>query len=118
VSYLLESVPIRNPHEFDESNSTQYAQHRTLDGSIGRDYFGDNKRIWRLNYNSTKKTDYDTIKALYDSYLSSGTALTWEITETNYTISETNVHVDLQSRGFSIKGEDYISDFTLVLTEA
>jgi len=28
------------------------------------------------------------------------------------------VHIDLQERGFGVKGTDYISDFTLVLTEA
>ena len=101
-----------------ESNSTQVAVQRTLSGAINRDYFGSNKRVWELTYSNTKKTDYDTIKTIYDLYLSTGTTRTWQITEPNYTISLTNVHVDLLQRGFSVKGSSYISDFTLVLTEA
>lgn len=118
MSWVLSGTNIRAPHEFDESNSTQVAQNRALDGSINRDHFGSNKRVWTLEYRNTNKTDYDAIKTIYDSYLSTGNVKTWEVTETNYTISETNVHVDLLLRSFSIRGEDYLSDFTLILTEA
>lgn len=118
MSYLLDSTTIRAPHTFTESNSTQMAQHRTLDGSVSRDYLGDNKRVWVLDYNNTNKTDYDVIKAIYDSYLTNATAKTWQVTETNYTIAQTSVHIDLVQRGFNIRGTDYLSDFSLVLTEA
>ena len=118
MSWLLNGSSIRSPHQFDESNDTQAAQNRTLDGSINRDYFGSNKRVWVLDYQNTKKADYDTIKAIYTSYLSDAVAKTWQVTESNYTISETTVHVDLKERGFSVRGTDYISDFTLILTEA
>lgn len=118
MSYLLASTTIRAPQEFEEQNSTQFAQHRTLDGSIRRDFFGDNKRVWRLAYRNTKKVDYDTINGIYQSYLSTNSAQTWSVTETNYAVSATTVHVDLQERGFSVRGTDYISDFDLILTEA
>lgn len=117
MAYLLSSTTIRRPTELDENNSTQMAQNRTLDGSVTRDYFGDNKRVWTLNYENVNATDYSTIRTIYDTYLSSGTPVTWEVTETNYTISSTNVHVDLQERGFRVKGTDYLSNFTLILTE-
>lgn len=115
--YILDGSTIRRPSQISETNNTQVAQNRTLDGSYTRDYFGTNKRIWVLDFTTVKKADYDVIKAIYDSYLSTGTAKTWEVTETNYTISEVNVHVDLEERGFTIKGTDYLSDFTLTLTE-
>ena len=115
--YILNGSIIRRPSQFTETNNTQVAQNRTLDGTYTRDYFGNNKRIWVLNFTTVKKSDYDVIKAIYDSYLSTGIAKTWEVTETNYTISEVNVHIDLQERGFTIKGTDYLSDFTLTLTE-
>ncbi len=118
MAYVLAGSNIRAPFELEERNSTQMAQHRSLDGSIRRDYFGSNKRVWLLSYRNTKKADYDTIKTIYDSYLSTNAAQTWQVTETNYTISATTVHVDLQERGFSVRGESYISDFDLVLTEA
>lgn len=117
MAYVLSGSEIRRPSEFEESNSTQMAQNRTLAGDVTRDYFGSNKRVWRLSYENTKKSDYDTIKTIYDSYLSTGSAKTWAVTETNYTVSQTSVHVDLVERGFSVKGTDYISDFDLILTE-
>lgn len=100
-----------------ERNSTQYAVQRTLSGSVNRDYFGSNKRVWDLQYDVVKKADYDTIKAIYDSYLSTNVSKTWEVTETNYTISQTRVHVDLEERGFTVRGTDYLCSFTLILTE-
>lgn len=118
MAYLLDSTEIKNPNTLEVENSTQYAQQRTLQGSIGRDYFGDNKRVWKLEYSNKQKTDFDTINNIYQTYLSSGTAVTWEITETNYTVSETTVHLNLDARSFSVGGADYISDFTLILTEA
>lgn len=118
MSYILNNTTIRNPHTIDETNSTQVVQMRTLDGTISRDYFGNNKRVWTLDYNNVNKTDYDIINAIYQVYLSNAIALSWSVTETNYTVSSTNVHVDLITRKFSVKGEDYISDFTLILTEA
>ena len=118
MAYLLGGSQIRAPHELSEANSTQVAQNRTLSGSITRDYFGTNKRVWKLEYRNVMPTDYNTIKATYTSYLTNALAKTWEITETNYTVAQTSVHLDLVERGFSVRGNDYLSDFTLILTEA
>lgn len=118
MSYLLASTPIRAPHDLEESNSTQYAQQRTLSGAVNRDFFGSNKRVWRLSYENTKKADYNTINTIYQSYLSTGTAQAWQVTETNYTVTATTVHVSLEVRDFGVQGEDYISNFDLILVEA
>lgn len=118
MAFVLDGVSIRSPHEIEEKNSTQIAQHRTLSGSYRRDIFGSNKRLWVLSYRNTNKTAYDVIKAIYDDYLDTNTTKTWAITETNYPVSETSVHVDLLERGFSIQGNDYLSDFDLILQEA
>lgn len=96
----------------------QYAQNKTLDGSVHRDYFGSLKRIWTLSFKNVNKTDYDVIRAIYNTYLSTATAVAWQVTETNYTIPATTVHLNLDNRGFSTKGTDYLSDFSLILTEA
>ena len=117
MAYLLDGSNIRAPYEIEETNSTQFAQQRTLKGIIGRDFFGLNKRIWRMTYKNTKKTDYDIIYAIYASYLSTATGKSFESTETNYIIASTTVHIDLLQRGFSIRGSDYLSDFELILTE-
>lgn len=118
MAYILDATTIRNPREINETNDTQVAMQRTLSGAINRDYFGSNKRIWELRYVNAKKTDFDTIDTIYRSYLSTGTTKVFQVTETNYTISAVNVHVDLLERGFTIRGMDYLSDFSLILTEA
>ncbi len=118
MSYLLAGSSLRNPQQITETTSVQVAQQRTLSGAINRDYFGSKKRIWVLEYRNTKKADYDTIKTIYDTHLTSGAAQTWSSTEANYTIAATSVHVDLLVRKFTTSGTDYISDFTLTLTEA
>jgi hypothetical protein len=118
MAFLLSSTTIKRPNSMEESNSTQQAENRTLSGSVSRDQFGSNKRIWELEYENCNKTDYDTIKTIYDSYLSTGSTKTWQVTETNYTIAQTNVHVDLLVREFKVQGSSFISDFTLTLREA
>lgn len=118
MGYLLDGQTIRAPYDLREENSTQVAQNRTLNGDINRDYFGTNKRRWILTYRNTKKADYDTIKAIHSSYLSTGTTKTFEVTETNYDVDSVSCHVDIEERVFTVRGESYISDFTLVLTEA
>jgi hypothetical protein len=118
MSYVLASTTIKSPQSLDETNSTMVAQHRTLDGTVTRDYFGTNKRVWSLSYRNTKKADYDTINTIYQAYLLDEVPKSWSVTETNYTISATTVHIDLLVRSFSVRGDSYISDFDLILTEA
>lgn len=118
MAYLLDGTEIARPTEFRESNSTQVAQQRTLSGAITRDHFGSNKKVWVMSFRNKKVLDYDTINTIYQSYLSTGDTKTWQITEANYTVASTNVHVDLLLRQFTVKGSDYLSDFDLILTEA
>lgn len=116
--YILNGTSIRPPTSFDESNSTQMAQQRTLSGAINRDFFGSNKRVWTLNYENAQLSEFTTINTLYTNYLATANAISWQVTETNYTVASTNVHVDLQQRAFRVRGSDYLSNFSLILTEA
>lgn len=118
MAYILSATTIRNPHELNERNRTQLAQHQALDGTVRRDYYGDNKRVWELSYRNTKKADYDEINTIYQAYLATAVPVAWQVTETNYTVSATTVHIDLIERDFSVRGTDYISNFDLILTEA
>ncbi len=119
MAFTLNGTAIKAPQSIAETvDNIQYAQQRTLSGAVNRDYFGSNKRVWKLSYTNIQKTYYDVIKSIYDTYTSTGTAVTWVSTETNYAISSTTVHINIDTRGFSVGGEDYISSFTLILTEA
>ena len=118
MAFLLASQSIKGPQSIEESNSTQVAQQRTLAGSVGRDYFGSNKRIWSLEYKNVNPTAFTTIQAIYNTYRTTGATQTWQVTETNYTVASTLVHVDVLVRQFNVRGSSYISDFTIILTEA
>lgn len=118
MAYTLSGTDLRAPTNFSEQQDSLMAQQRTLDGNKHRDYFGTLKRIWVLNYDNVNATDYATIYTLFQSYISADTPLTWQVTESNYIVSATTVHVDLRERQFNVKGSDYLSSFTLVLTEA
>lgn len=118
MAYLLDSTTIRNPINIQEQTVDQYAEQKALSGSVNRDYFGSTKRIWIFDYANTKPVDYTTIKTIVDSYKSTGATKTFESTETNYTVSSTLVHLDVVKRQFSVRGTTYISDFTLIMTEA
>lgn len=118
MSYTLNGSNIANPHRMSVGNSTQYAQQRTLSGNITRDHFGSNKQVWKLSYRNAQSSEFTTINAIYQTYLSTSSPVTWEVSETNYTVSSTNVHMDIAERGFSVQGTDYLSDFDVILTEA
>ena len=117
MSYILDSTTIRNPNNIEEQIIDQYAEQKALSGAVGRDYFGSTKRRWFFDYANTKPSDYTTIKTIVDDYKSDAVAKTFQSTESNYTIAQTTVHLDLTRRTFNVKGTSYISDFTLVLTE-
>jgi hypothetical protein len=116
--FLLNGTAIKGSQSIEEDNSTQVAQQRTLGGSVNRDFFGSNKRIWSMDYTNVNPTAFTVINTIYQNYLTTGTTVTWQVTEANYTIASTLVHVDLLIRKFNVRGSSYISDFTLILTEA
>lgn len=118
MAYLLSATTLRRPNAMTEDNSTQVTEVRTLSGAVNRDYFGSRKRRWQLDYQNLEKADYDTINTIYLAYIASGSPVAFQCTETNYAVASTNVHVDLLSRGFTVRGSNYLSDFTLILTEA
>lgn len=118
MSYILDGTTIRTPMNIEEQTVDQFAQQKPLSGNVARDYFGDTKRIWALDFTNTQGSEYQTIKTIVDAYKSTNTLKSFESTETNYTIASTLCHLDLTRRSFSVGGTDYISDFTLVITEA
>lgn len=118
MAVILNGVTIKAPQSMTEENDTQTVQNRVLTGSRTRDQFGSNKRVWILEYQNIQKADYDTINTQYQAYLSTGTVVTFESTETNYTVASTSVHVDLLERSFDVGGSGYLSSFKLTLTEA
>lgn len=118
MAYILNGSTIKRPNSMTENNSTQVAQNRVLSGNIARDFFGSNKRVWKLSYENINTTDFALLNTIYQAYLLAGNAVTWQVTEGAYPVSSTSVHVDLQTRDFSVPGSSYLSTTELILTEA
>lgn len=116
--FMLNGTSIKSPTEITEINQTINTVQRTLSGRLTRDMFGSNKRVWRLGYPLVNRQDYDVINSQYQQYLEDESPVTWRISQDNYPITTTFVHVDLIERDFSIRGSGYISAFDLILTEA
>ena len=121
MGFILAGTEIRRPTQLNERKIERFSQVQTLDGRIHRDYYNSlvgTKRIWTLSFQNASASEYAAILAIYETYKNTDTVQTWEITETNYTVDQTNVHIDLIERQFSTPGSDYISSFQLILTEA
>lgn len=116
MAYLLGGVAIKRPTSMNWTRTSQYAQNKTLDGSVTRDYFGDDKNIWVLQYRNVSNSDYSAILARYDDYIANGVRY---FDSTGEAISiGTLVHVSVDTRSFNVGGTDYLGDFSLILTEA
>ncbi len=119
MAFTLGGSTIKRPKDLQEVRDEQYAQQKALDGTVSRDYFSSRsgtKRIWQLTYENVTPTEYNVIDAVYTTYKSTDTPVAWVSTETNYAISAT-VHIDLVDRKFNQSGDQYLSSFTLKLTE-
>lgn len=118
MAYVLSSTTIRRPVNINESDSTLVTEHKALDASVSRDYFGSNKRMWTLDYQNVNVDDYESINTIYQDYVSNSIPKSWQSTEPNNIIDITTVHVDLIQRDFTIHGYTMLSDFSLILTES
>jgi hypothetical protein len=116
--FTLGGTAIRSPNSMRETTQKQYAQQRPLSGSVNRKYYGSTKRVWELQYNNLNKTDYNTIRALYNSYLSTGTPQAFLLTSSGFTdFLSTNVHLSMPDTGFPKTATYYLTNFTLTLKE-
>lgn len=116
MSYLIAGVEIKRPNSMRWTTSSQFAQNRGLDGTISRDYMGDDKNIWELSYTNVPDNHYQNIVAVYQDYKTNGVRYFETPGETITT--GTLVHLSLDTRDFSEGGTDYLANFTLTLTEA
>ena len=95
----------------------QYSEIQALTGTVSRDYFGNEKKVYILEYKDCSAEDYTTIETQYNAYLTSNSVVAFVCTDTNNTISA-DVHVDLKPQKYRQGGESYPSDFELILKEA
>lgn len=117
-TFVLDGLTIRAPSVFRELSDKLYVQQRPLTGSFNRKYYGDSKRTWELEYTNLKRVDYLNLKAIYDSYLSTGSTKPFVMTGSAYSgMVATNVHVDLIAIGYPNTGIHYLPSFKLVLKE-
>lgn len=119
MAFSVGGIEIKRPKSIKEVRVEQYAQQKALDGTVSRDYFSSRvgtKRVWELSYDNVQPSDYNVIDGVYTTYKSTDTAQPWVSDYVNYDVGAT-VHMDLVNREFTQQGTDFISSFTLILTE-
>ena len=112
MSYVLGDVTLPSPTNFRREYIERSASNDMLDGTTKKD-ITNRKERFILEFNNISQTDVSTILSEYNLE----TTRDFEVTETNLTISSTQVHIDIGRRNYPTKGTDYREELTLLLTE-
>lgn len=112
MAFLLNSQTLARPQSVTDEPVEVAITHTTISGTAKRDISARKKR-YILRYENISKSDADTILAIYNLKA----VVKFEMTETNLTVSERDVLVDLSIRDYGVPGTSYLSNFNLILTE-
>lgn len=111
MAYVLDGTTLKAPTDFSRETIETSASNNSIEGRTTKDIMN-RKYRYVLVYNWLSASERNDIITIYDKEA----CVTFEVTETNLTISETEVHVDIPRRNYH-KGADYRENFTLILTE-
>jgi hypothetical protein len=112
MAYILDGTTIKSPRALREAPLNIETEHQTISGDTKKDITA-RKMRYILFYENILKTDADTIFSIYDQKA----VVTFQVTDTNKTISSRNVHVDVSGREYATLGTSYLVTFNLILTE-
>ncbi len=111
MSYILGATTLPNPKEFNREFIEVSAENLSLEGRTTKDIFKRKERFF-LKFQHLTPAQVASILSEYNAE----TEKNFEVTETNLTIAATLVHIAFSPRDY-MKGNEYRSDFTLILTE-
>jgi hypothetical protein len=111
MAYILNGTTIKNPVDFKRDLFEVSGVQTTLNGRTVKD-LRSRKEVYTLEFQHLSSAERNAILAIYDLQ----TTVSFQVTETNLTIAETQVHMDIPGREY-LKGGDYLESFTLILTE-
>lgn len=113
MDIILGGVTLPNFGAISEIITPNANENVTLDGSLYVDFINV-RRGWRLEWESIKAADYDTIRAIFNAQFTTGTFPTLVIADESV---NTTVYVKLNDRNIKYNGA-LVSGVVLELLEA
>lgn len=111
MSYLLDGTEIKAPANLRRDIIEIEKSNTTLNGKKKRDFIRQ-KYSYTIDLKNLTQAQFSIIKTIIEGKA----AVTFQVTETNLTVAETNVWVYLQGEDF-VKGGEYRENITLILEE-
>lgn len=112
MSYKLDGTTLPTPKSFFREQIEQSGTIVTLNGYTKKD-ITNRKERFTLGFEMLTQAQVSTILTIWGDQ----TTKTFEVDESNLTVSPTTVHIDIKDRSYNTKGEDYREDLKLILTE-
>lgn len=112
MSYILDGLTLPQPKGFTRKQIETGKTLQLLDGTTKKD-ITNRKEQYVLLFQKLTQAEIALILTKYNLL----TTLSFQVTETNLTIAATTVHMELLSRKYLTKGNEYREDITLILTE-
>lgn len=112
MAYILDSLTLPNPKKFTRTQRRISSDVLTFSGRTGRDYVT-TKETYILEFDNLTQTQVGQIINKYNLNQS----LTFQVTESNLTISARSVLMDIDKREYTVGGSDYRESLKVELTE-
>lgn len=112
MAYLLGDITLPNPKRFERRTVEMSKVNDTINGTTKKDIVN-RKEQFVLDYTNLTQAQVASILSEYNTQITRE----FEVTESNLTISATEVHIDIPGRAYNTKGDQYREDLTLILTE-
>ncbi len=111
MSYIIESITIKDPSEYSVTPFETSSTVTSLTGKSTKDV-RNVKKVHKLKLENVTPTQANQLVALYEL----GEPVTFQINETNCTLAETTCILDISDRDH-LKGGSYLENFDIILTE-
>ena len=111
MSYVLGSLTLPAPVEFNRETVETSVENLLLTGTTKKDIVNRKERFV-LRFEHLTSAEVSSIMAEYDLQ----TVRNFAVSETNVTITSTQVHIDITNREY-VTGADYRENLTIILIE-
>lgn len=112
MPYLLDSNQIKSPHSAQRTFLEVSRQNTTLTG-ITKKQTLNRKEKYTLHYDYLSLEDAAHFMSLYENQ----EVITFEVTDSNFTVAPVDVLIDIGDRNYPPVGDKYREAFDVVLTE-
>lgn len=112
MSYILNGLTLPQPKSFKRSFIEMAQSNLTITGTTTRK-ISHRKEIFTLKFQHLTQSQVNSLLSLYQL----DDILTFESTESNLTIAQTDVLLDLPDRKYPMSAKEWREDITIILTE-